>query len=84
MLLYVATVCLAQKWPAAGRFGWEGSLTVVTLVWLLGGDHVAALNPSSPQAYVIRLAIGFSLMLLLAIVPVVLPRKTPAIQPPQG
>ncbi len=73
MVLYVATQLLSRKWPAAGRFGWAGPLTLVTLVWTLAGPDVVLLNPRLSQDFRIRLIVAGSLMIILAVVLQIVP-----------
>jgi prepilin signal peptidase PulO-like enzyme (type II secretory pathway) len=77
MVLYVASQWLAQKWRAAGRFGWAGPLALVTLVSVLAGPGSGGLHLPLPQSYPVRVMVAASLMTFLAIMLQVLPRQQP-------
>jgi prepilin signal peptidase PulO-like enzyme (type II secretory pathway) len=72
MGLYLFTQIMARKWPVAGRFGWAGSLTTITLVWVLTWPDVP-LDPVLSTSSVVRLIIGGVIMSVLAIVLQLLP-----------
>jgi prepilin signal peptidase PulO-like enzyme (type II secretory pathway) len=67
MLVYLIVPILARRFPPAGRFGWAGPLTAVTLVWIFTGPDLMPLDLALPADGVSRLIVGGVIMAVLAI-----------------
>jgi len=73
MALYFLVEQLARMWPALGRIGWAGSLTSVSLAWMLSWPESLLLDPEFLGRGPMRFLIGGTIMAVLAIALLIVP-----------